>query len=113
LKPEQRITTKLPLDELWDESGTLTDGRIRNLDQNNLAELVRAGSIQFVVADVGRKLNWIPTQDRFDFWKTVRPQIVDSPGPIYLEQFPDQTAYTASEWPRRSGECLILLEKQH
>lgn len=113
LKPEQRIVTKLPLAELWDERGTLTDGRVRNLDQNNLAELLRARPIPFVIADVGKKLVWIPTQDRFDFWKTVRPQIGDSSGPIYLEQFRSKTAYTASEWRGRTGESLIVLEKHH
>lgn len=107
------MVTKLPLDELWDESGTLSEGRIRTLDQNNLAQLLRAKPVQFVVVDIGRKPNWIPIQDRFDFWKTVRPQILDSPGPIYLEHFPSNTAYAASEWRGRAGECLILLEKHH
>lgn len=113
MKPEQRIVTKLPLKELWDENGTLSEGRIGSLGQNNLAELLRARPVQFVIADVGEKLDWIPTQDRFEFWKTVRPQILDSPGPIYLEHFPSKTAYAASEWRGRAGECLILLEKHH
>jgi len=69
--------------------------------------------VQFVVADCGLKLSWIPTQQQFEFWKTVRPQIADPMKPIHLEMFPNETAYTASEWRGRTGKCLILLEKHH
>jgi hypothetical protein len=113
LRPHQRIVTKLPLAELWDESGTLTDGRVRVLDRSNLAELLRAVPLQFVVADSGLKLRWVPMQQRFEFWKTVRAQIADPTKPIRLEEFPNETAYTASEWRGGTDKCLILLEKHH
>ena len=77
MRPDQRIVTKILLTELWDDSGTLTDERVRNLEQSNLAELLRTGTVQFAVADCGLKLRWIPTRQRFEFWKTVRPQIAD------------------------------------
>ena len=108
-----RIVRKLPLTELWDDGGTLTDQRVRNLDRGDLAELLRVGPVQFIVADCGLKLRWIPTQDWLEFWKGIRPQVADSVKPISLKQFPNETAYTASEWRGRSGECLILLEKHH
>jgi hypothetical protein len=113
LNPDQRIVTKIPLAEVWDESGSLSDERIRNLDQNNLAELIRAGPVKFVVADCGFKIRWIPTQQQFEFWKTVRHQIADPAKPILLKQFPNEIAYVASEWRGRTGECFILLEKHH
>jgi hypothetical protein len=113
MRPDQRIVTKLPLAELWDERGPLTSERGKDLDQGNLAELLDAGTVQFVVADCGLNLRWIPTQERFAFWKTVRPQVADPLKPIRLERFPNETAYTASEWRGRAGECLILLEKHH
>ena len=113
MRPGQRIVTRLPLAELWDEGGTLQGERIRHLDQKLIRELVRTGPVQFIVAKCGAKLNWIPTQERFEFWKTVRPQIADPMKPIQLNQFPNETAYTASEWRGRIGECLILLEKHH
>jgi len=69
--------------------------------------------VQFIVADCGAKLNWIPMQERFEFWKAIRPQVADAGGPIYIERFPNQTAYVASEWRGRGGECLILLEMNH
>jgi len=31
----------------------------------------------------------------------------------YIKQFPNETAYTASQWCGSAGECLILLEKHH
>jgi len=27
------------------------------------------GQVQFIVANCGAKLNWIPMQERFEFWK--------------------------------------------
>jgi hypothetical protein len=115
LRPDQRIVTKLPLAELWDEKGTLDGGRVHSLGQNNLAELLRLGPVQFVVADCGANLRWIPMQERFAFWKTIKPQVADDDPnqPIRLEQFPDETAYTASQWRGRTGECVVLLEKHH
>ena len=113
LKPDQRIVTKLPLTEVWDENGTLHGGRVRHLDQNLIRELVRTGTVQFIVANCGTKLNWIAVNDRFEFWKTVRQQIADPSQPIYLKQFPNETAYIASEWHGSAGECLILLEAHH
>jgi hypothetical protein len=115
LRPDQRIVTKLPLAELWDDKGTLTSGRVRYLDQSNLIELLRTGPVNFVVADCGANLEWIPTHERFAFWRTIQPQIADHDPqqPIRLEQFPNETAYTASQWYGRAGECVVLLEKHH
>jgi hypothetical protein len=113
LRPDQRLVTRIPLTELWDEDGILADKRIRNLDQSALLELVQSGPVRFVVADPGLKLEWIPTERRFQFWKAIKPQITDPGKRIRREDFPNQTFYTASEWRGRSGECLILLEKHH
>ena len=70
----------------------MSDERVRNLDRHRLAECLRAGSVKLVVADCGFKLRWIPTQERFEFWETVQPQIADPAKPIFLKQFPDETA---------------------
>ena len=106
LRPDQRIFVKMPLTELWDNGGTLTGDRVRNLDQTGLVELLPTGPVQFLVADPGLKLRWVPTPQQFEFWKTVRPQIAHPEKPIYREQFPNETAYIASEWRGRTGECL-------
>ncbi len=103
MRSDQRIVTKLPLTELWDETGALPGERIRHLDENLIRGLMGTGQVQFIVANCGAKLNWIPMQERFEFWLR----------PIYIERLPNQTAYTASEWRGRIGELLILLETHH
>ncbi len=113
MRVDQRVVTKIPLTELWDESGTLAGHRIRDLNENTLRDLMRSGSVQFVVADCGLKLDWISREKHFDFWKTVRPQIADPEKPVFLASFPNKTAYIASEWRGRAGECLVLLERLH
>jgi len=113
MRPDHRVVTKLPLTELWDETGALPGERIRHLDENLIRGLMGTGQVQFIVAICGTKLNWIPMQERFEFWKAIRPQVADALRPIYLERFPNQTAYIASEWRGRAGECLILLETHH
>ncbi|HKW64513.1 MAG TPA: hypothetical protein VJN89_18315 [Candidatus Acidoferrum sp.] len=65
------------------------------------------------VADCGLKLKCIPTEQRFEFWKKAGQQIAHPEKPIYLKEFPNETAYIASQWLGRAGECLILLEKHH
>lgn len=113
VRPDQRIVTKIPLTEIWDDSGTLASERIRYLDQTALRELMQSASVLFIVADCGLKLEWIPMEKRFQFWKRVKPQIADPEKPIHREDFPNETAYIASEWHGRRDECLILLEKHH
>ena len=77
MRPDQRVVTKMPLTEIWDDSGTLNGERIKYLDESTLRELVGSSCVQFIVAYPGLKLDWIPTEKRFEFWKTIRPQIAD------------------------------------
>jgi hypothetical protein len=113
LRPEQRIVTRIPLTELWDETGAVSSERIRTLDQIFIQELLRVAPVQFIVANVGTGLRWIPMQQTFEFWKAVRPQIAEPLNQIPLEQFPNATALIASEWRSHDAACLILLEQHH
>ena len=113
MRADQRIVTKIPLTELWDDTGTVANKREGNLEQSRVVELLRTCPVQFIVADCGLKLEWIPTEKRFEFWKKVRSQIADPERPIYLKQFPNETAYIASQWRGQADKCLILLEKHH
>ena len=92
MRPDQRIVAKIPLTELWDERGALPGERIRHVDGNLIRGLMGTGQVQFIVADCGAKLNWIPMPERFEFWKTVRTQVADPSQPILLKQFPNETA---------------------
>jgi len=40
MRSDQRIVTKLPLTELWDETGALPGERIRHLDENLIRGLI-------------------------------------------------------------------------
>lgn len=113
MRADQRIVTKIPLTELWNDSGTLANKRVRYLEKSGIIELLRTCVVQFVVADCGLKLMWIPAEERFEFWKTVKRQIAEPEKPIYLRQFPNETAFIASEWRGAADECWILLEKYH
>jgi len=81
----------------------LANHSVKNLDQTELVELLRTGPVQFLVADPGLKLRWIPTPQRFEFWKTVQPQIAHPDKPICRAQFPNETAHIASQWRGRAS----------
>ncbi len=76
-----------------------------------MRELLRSGTVEIVVADAGMKLQWIPRDELFAFWKQgVMPRLVQLPdmaSPI------DAHAYVASEWITESGTTVVLLEKYH
>lgn len=113
MRPDQRIVVRTPIIELWNDQGSVAAERIRSLSENDLRELVRTTSLQFVVANVGNKLRWVPKDERFDFWKSIQSQIAEPSKPIYLAQFLNETAYSASEWRTTTGERLIVLETHH
>jgi len=103
----------MPLVELWDDTGSIAGGRIRYLDRNQIAELLRMAPVQFLVADCGLRLRWVGVEERFTFWRKVKQQIAEPEKRIYLKNFPDELAYIASEWRGRAGECLVVLEAYH
>jgi len=113
VRPEQRIVTKMPLNEIWDDRGTITGERIRYLDQSAVREIVGSGAVRFLVGDPGLKLDWIPIEKQFEFWKTAKPQIASHDRPVRREEFPNEFFYVASEWRGRADECVILLERHH
>lgn len=55
---------------------------------------------------------WIDDAERFRPWKVeVRIRICREPA--YLEDYPGEYCYCASEWRAPDGEAIILLEKWH
>src|SRR5215471_16158159 len=77
VRAELRRVTKMPLTEIWDDQGSITGERIRYLDESTVRELVRSGAVQFVVADPGLKLDWIPIEMRFEFWNAIERQLAN------------------------------------
>jgi hypothetical protein len=113
LDPQQRIVTVTPLGELWTDAGSLRAQRVRPLTLDEVRNLLRQGPLRLAVADCGKPLRWIDRSDCFEFWKEeVKPRVASSEA-FFLEDYPGEYCYAASEWTVESGESLILLEMYH
>lgn len=108
-----KIVTRLPLTELWRDDGFSTSARGRSLTDTDILELLASGPVQFVVADVGRPLRWIPTRECRHFWRDEAKPHLASEARAYLDDFPGGYCYFASQWEEESAALIIVLEKQH
>jgi hypothetical protein len=115
MKPADRVVTRLPLEELWDERGVMSADFRRDLDSGQLRDLLRKGSVRLVVADVGLKLEWITSKNAFKFWKAeVSPRLADPRKQQFqIDQFPGGYCYLASEWSDGEGEPIVVLRRVH
>jgi len=112
--PSKRIVTGLPLRALWDSAGRdvpATRGRL--LGREAIGGLLRAGTVSFVVADVGQPLRWIAPGERYAFWKReLQPHLCE--GEIGTrEDYPGEYFYFATEWRLHTGDPVVVLEKEH
>jgi len=111
---DQRIVSQTPLHELWNDRGVVTDKELRELNAADIAELLRVGKVQFVVANVGSPLKWVPVDECYSFWKSeVKNHLADPAANNYLEDFPDEYCYFASEWETKGVEPVVLLVMSH
>ena len=117
MDPALRIVTRLPLPELWTERGPISAARERTLGRAEVKALLQARPVQFVVADVGKRLRWVPPEERYVFWKAdARHHIVENPDhPIDIYAYPEGYAYVASEWvaDELDSSPIIVLERHH
>jgi hypothetical protein len=115
MQPECLIT-QLPLAELWTSSGPLLARRDRYLNLEALRQLLQSGAVEFVVANVGHKLNWVSAQDSFLYWKTeVRQHLVNDPDKLMdVHQYSHGYCYVASQWQVVGRESsIVVLECHH
>ena len=109
-----KVVTQLPLTLLWRDDGFTTASRIRWLTADDIASLLRDGRVQFVVADIGASLLWIPLGECYDFWKAEAQPHLAAPGSrASLDDFPDGYCYFASEWSNRDGAVPIIVCETH
>ena len=114
MKPELRHVSQLPLAELWNEHGVIPAERMRELGSSDIASMLRAGKVRFVVADIGHHLEWISADNCYRFWKSeVKRHLAQPENEIYLEDFPGEYCYFASEWQTDLAEPIVLLSKSH
>ena len=106
-----KVITKLPLSRFSTPHGEAT--RVGDVGSDDIRDLLRAGPVRFVVADVGAPLRWVPEADCFDEWKReFQPHLAEPNQKVYLGQFPGAYAYLASQWDDGSSP-IILLSKVH
>jgi hypothetical protein len=108
-----RIVTQLPLRELWRDDGFRTTARGRSLTDGDIRALLTSGPIQFVIADVGATLRWIPASESLRFWKDEAKPHLASQAQAHLAEFPDGYCYFASQWEAELGTPIVVLEKHH
>ena len=114
MNPELRYVTQMPLCEIWNESGVVPAQKVRELSSSEVVAMLRAGKVRFVVADLGQHLQWIPADDCYEFWKSeVKLRLAPPEAKIYLEDFPGEYCYFASEWKADADEPIVLLMKSH
>lgn len=103
--------TRLPLSQL----GTPNCSAVRTgeVGREAIRELLRAGQVRFVVADVGHQLDWVPEADCCDFWRReVQTHLVEPDEPVDLDGRADGYVYFASQWDDGAGP-IVVLEKAH
>ena len=109
-----KIVTNLPLQKLWENNEAKTATRGQSLSEDSIRSLLRSGVVQFVVADVGAPLRWIPLQDCFAFWKGEVQLHLAGEERVILNQFPGGYCYFSSLWSDKDSTIpLIVLEKHH
>lgn len=114
MDPRHRIVSKLPLEQIWSGSRLISTIKIRDVGSEEIAQLLRSGVVRFIVADVGRPLEWIPNNERYDFWRDeVRPHLADPEERRSIDSFPDNYCYFASEWTSYDDEVIVVLSKSH
>ena len=110
-----RIVTKTPLQELWRSDGSSLESCQKALSSEDIRELLRAGQVEFVVADPGSALKWIPVAECHAFWKSeAKVRVQDPTAKARREEFPGEYFYSASQWrDPKSPRPIVLLEKHH
>ncbi len=114
MRSYERIITHVPLGELWNDNGPVPAERLRELSSDQIRELLRAGPIRLVLADVGSGPGWISEARCFAVWKEeVCPHLADPGKLARLDDFPGGYCYFASEWSLVGSRSLIVLERSH
>ncbi|GJD96969.1 hypothetical protein [Methylobacterium iners] len=107
-----RIITRLPLTELWDERRDFPEALcLGSITRDTIRRLLAEGPVRFVVADVGRALEWIDPSKRFDFWKSVSSHV--SPDPDLLDAGSGGRLLLAWQWSVPAFEPVIVLQEVH
>lgn len=113
----KKIVTSFNIEELWNENEVISARQIRDLDYEEIVELLKTSKISFVIADIGMPIKWIPIQENYDFWKKELKNRVTDPEKakkgFRLEDYPGEYCYLVSEWKDNLRNTFLLLKKYH
>lgn len=114
MESSKKIVTEIPLKKLWNDKGIISVRRDRYLTRGDLVELLKATPVEFVIANIGNNLKWIPKNSCYKVWSSsIKKQVVQAINKFELNQFPNGWAYVASEWSGEIQTPIVLLEKYH
>ncbi len=109
-----RIVIEFPLNQLWIDETLLYVKRASYLTKADIKNILKKHAIAFVLADIGKPLEWIKLSDCYRIWKSeLEKYIADNPEHINLNEFPNGYAFIASKWIGTNQEDIILFEKVH
>lgn len=110
-----KIVNQIPLTNLWNENENLNVKRRSYLKANDILEILNNYKlVNFVIAEVGKKLEWNIDDVPYYFWKTkVKPNLIEDINSFHIDDFNDNYSYIASEWIGEIENPIILLEKYH
>ncbi len=107
MRSDLRTVVRLPLERLWC-GDKVFERRQRDLSPEEIKTLIQQGRVEFVVADVGKGLEWVDPTDCFTFYKReIKPHLAGS-SRIELEQFPGEYCYFASDWGEAMQGCPLF-----
>ncbi len=78
-----------------------------------IRELLRAGPIRFVLAEIDRPVHWLELDESFTFWKAKLRDHVCEGERFYLENYPGGYCFAASESELPTTERVVVLERRH
>jgi hypothetical protein len=119
MDPLHRVVTQIPLSELWTIRGPFAATRVRSVGPSDLAVDLHSRPIlrktRFVVADVGRPLEWLDPIGIVAFLRDHIPgRIVDPSAPGFrLNDFPGQFCFVVSEWAEQDSDSPIYVFERH
>ena len=108
----QKVVLVIPLNELWTDESYLSIHRGKHLNSKDISDLLLQQKIQFVIADVGHKLQWQPLDNCYELYKAIKSQIIDDFARIDLSHFKNDSGFSATLWDGEKHP-IVLLEKYH
>lgn len=110
----QKIISDLPVEEVRAGERLVSNIKLRDVGAADIKDLLRSRSVRFVVADIGKPFEFIEDNEIYNFWKTeVRIHLAEPESTMFLEDFPNDYCYFASEWKSFDDKTIILLSKMH